>query len=188
MTRPLTPHAARQAGATATRPRIEVRPTAPRPRSRRSGLAPTIARWPLEVDGGFETRWCSDTATNVVRQSLADYRSGRADRASRVWHDDITWSVPGPAPVGGERIGPDGVFAYHDLLERLSDGTFRQRLLALEGCRGSIVTAYLRTTASRAGRRLEVPTLAVFELAGGRVRRVTELPGDRAAWEGFCAD
>jgi ketosteroid isomerase-like protein len=186
MTRPLTPHAARQPAS--TRPRIEVRPTAPRTRAKAKRLAPTIVRWPLDVDRGFETRWSSDAAMMIVRESLVDYRSGRADRASRAWHDDITWSVSGPPPVGGERVGPDGVFAYHDLLERLSEGTFRQHLVALEGCRGSTVTAYLRTTAARSGRRLEIPTLAVFELAGGRVRRVTELPGDREAWAAFWGD
>lgn len=151
-------------------------------------LAATIARWPLDVERDFDAPRSSDAAIAIVRASLADYRSGRGDQASRLWHDDIAWAVPGPAPVGGEWIGPDRVFAYHALLERRSEGTFRQRLIALEGCRGSTVDAYLRTTASRHGRRLDIPTLAVFELAGGRVRRVTEMPGDNAAWESFWAD
>jgi ketosteroid isomerase-like protein len=154
----------------------------------RRALAPTIARWPLDVDDGFERSWNDDAAVAIVRRSLGDYRSGRADLASRVWHDDITWRVRGLPPVGGQWTGPEGVFAYHALLERLSRGTFRQHLVALEGCRASIANAYLRTTATRDGRRLEIPTLAVFELAGGRVRCVTEMPGDQAAWEAFWAD
>jgi len=151
-------------------------------------LAPTIARWPLDIDGDPEVGWSADAAVAIVRASLADYRSGLADQASRLWHDDIAWSVPGPPPVGGEWTGPSGVFAYHALLERLSEGTFRQRLVALEGSRGASVVAYLRTTVSRRGRELDIPTLAAFELAAGRVRRVTELPGDRAAWDAFWAD
>jgi ketosteroid isomerase-like protein len=151
-------------------------------------LTATIARWPLETDDGFDTRWSSDAAVAIVRTCLTDYRSGRADRASRLWHDDIAWTVPGPAPVGGEWTGPSGVFAYHALLERLSRGTFRQRLVALEGSRGATVNAYLRTTVSRNGKQLDIPTMAAFELVGGRVRRVTELPGDRAAWNSFWAD
>jgi len=149
---------------------------------------PTIARWPLEVEHGFETRHSGDSAIAIVRRSLADYRSGRADQASRAWHDEITWSVRGRPPVGGEWVAPEGVFAYHALLERLSGGTFRQRLVALEGSRGSIVDAYLRTTATRGDRSLDIPTLAVFELSRARIQRVTEVPGDCEAWEAFWAD
>ena len=162
------------------RPNAGIGPTVRDPRP-----AATIARWPLELEGVLEHRWRGDAAIATVRACLDDYRSGRADEASRLWHDDITWTVRGPRPVGGEWIGPDRVFAYHSLLERLSEGTFTQHLIALEGSRGAIVDAYLRTTARRGDRRLDIPTLAVFELAGGRVRRVTELPGDHDAWDSF---
>jgi len=144
-----------------------------------------VARWPLEVDLAVEKGHSSDASTAVVRQSLIDYRAGRADRASGAWDDQITWHVRGGPPVGGTWVGADGVFAYHALVQRLSEGTFQQHLVALEGCRGSTVSAYLRTTAERGGRRLDIPTLAVFELCGGRIRRVTELPGDSDAWEAF---
>ena len=149
---------------------------------------PVVARGPLRVEGQPGLAWHADPAVAIVHHSLADYRLGHADRASRIWHDDIAWKVAGLPPVGGEHVGAEEVFAYHRLLERLSRGTFRQDVVALEGSRGAIVNAYLRTTASRRGRRLEIPTLIVFELAGGRIRRVTELPGDRDAWERFWAD
>jgi ketosteroid isomerase-like protein len=159
-----------------------------RRRSGRSRLTPTIARWPLEMETGFDTSRQGDAAVDIVRGCLADYRSGRADQASRAWHDDVTWCVPGPAPVGGSWVGSDGIFRYHALLEQLTEGSFGQVLVALQGSRGSIVDAYLRTTAVRNGRRLEIPTLVVFELTGGRVRRVTEMPGDPEAWKAFWAD
>jgi hypothetical protein len=159
---------------------------AARETSHAARLAPTVARWPLEADEDL-ARPCGDAAMSVVRSSLLDYRSGRADAASRAWDDGIEWTVRGSAPFPAEWNGPDGVFAYHARLAELSGGTYRQRLIALEGNRGPMVTAYLRTTASRAGRELDIPSLAVFELAAGRIRRVTELPGDLAAWESFWA-
>jgi ketosteroid isomerase-like protein len=152
------------------------------------GLMATVARWPLEVERDFDSAWNGDASIAVVRRTLADYRSGRADQASRVWQDDIVWTVRGVPPAGGRWTGAEGVFAYHRLLERLSGGTYRQHLLALEGSRGPIVNAYLRTTARRRDRQLSIPTLAVFELVGGRVSRVTELPGDLEAWQAFWAD
>lgn len=152
------------------------------------GLAATIARWPLEVEDGFETAWHADPSVVVVRQSIVDYRSGRADRAAAGWHDDIVWRVVGSGPMTGEWIGPEKVFEYHRRLGRLSRGTFRQRLVALEGSRGVIVDGYLRTTARRRGRTLDIPSLTVFELAAGRIRCVTEIPGDRDAWAEFWTD
>ena len=174
---------ARPAPAAVLAPR---RGGAPDAKARR--LVPTVARWALEVDRAFEAAPTADAAAAVVRRCLADYRSGRTEAALRSWHDDIAWHVMGQGPAGGTWTGADGVFEYHGLVERLSEGTFRQRLVALEGSRGPIVDAYLRTTARRGERRLDIPTLAVFELAAGRIRRVTEVPGDLAAWEAFWAD
>ena len=177
----------RMAGSGGPSIRIPVRRALRATRLSGDRLVPTVSRWPLELDPDVENGRSSDAAAAIVSQSLLDYRSGRADQASRAWHDDITWSVRGAPPVGGQWTGADGIFAYHALVQRLSENTFRQRLVALEGCRGSTVSAYLRTSAERRGRRLDIPTLAVFELCSGRIRRVTELPGDHDAWEAFWA-
>ncbi len=152
-------------------------------------LAATIARWPLEVEDGFSTAFLppGDQSISIVRQSIDDYRSGRADRAAQSWHDQIIWRVLGEGRLAGEWIGPEKVFAYHRLAERLTNGDFSQRLIALEGSHGVTVNAYLRTTGTRKGRRLDIPTLAMFELTGGRIRCVTEVPGDRDAWRDFWA-
>src|SRR3712207_4214818 len=56
-------------------------------------LTATIARWPLELETGMESERNPDPAIAIVRRCLGDYRSGRADTASRSWHDDITWNV-----------------------------------------------------------------------------------------------
>ena len=159
------------------------------PGSRRH-LAPTIARWPIEVEEGFWTAFLppGDQSISIVRRSIDDYRSGRADRAAQGWHDGIVWRVVGDGRLAGEWVGSEKVFAYHRLAQQLADGDFRQRLIALEGSRGVTVNAYLRTTASRKGRHLDIPTLTMFELSGGRIRCVTEIPGDRDAWRDFWAD
>jgi ketosteroid isomerase-like protein len=149
---------------------------------------PTVARWPLEIDDPIGPAWASDPSVALVSAVIADYRAGRADRAAANWHDDVVWRVLGTGPLAGEWTGAEQVFAYHRLAAQLSEGDYRQRLVALEGSRGSIVNAYLRTTARRGDRRLDMPTLVVFEIAGGRVKRVTELPGDREAWAAFWTD
>ncbi len=146
---------------------------------------PLIATWPLEVDEGFAGRPSIDPWVTIVRDSIDDYRSGRPDRARQRWLDDIRWRVQADGGLQGEWTGPEQVFNLHRLLRRETDNTFHQRLIALEGSRGPFVDAHLRTRARRAGRLLDIATLVVFELSSGRIRSVTELPGDREAWRQF---
>src|SRR4051812_32764383 len=124
MTRALSPATARpHPGSPSVRFAARERATAGGSSDRGRPLTPTVARWALELDNGFEAGAIADPATALVRRSLTDYRAGRADQASRVWHEDICWAVPGGPPVGGVRTGPEAVFAYHALLERLTEGT-----------------------------------------------------------------
>jgi hypothetical protein len=157
-------------------------PTAARPLR-----AAMIATWPLDVEDGFERLPSRDPWVSIVRDSIVDYRSGRADRARQRWSDDIRWRLSADGGLDGEWVGPEQVFNLHRLLRRETDNTFRQRLIALEGARGPFVDAHLRTTAQRNGRSLDVSTLVVFEVSNGRISCVTELPGDRVAWREFWA-
>jgi ketosteroid isomerase-like protein len=127
-----------------------------------------------------------DPWTSIVRDALRRKPDGRLDGPRPQWSEDIEWSVPGEPPIGGPHRGREAVLAYHSELMRLTGGTFRQRLLALEGG-GPFVCAYLRTEARRRGNSLSMPTLLVFELGAGRITRVSELPGDLAQWETFWA-
>lgn len=150
------------------------------------GPLPGDARWPLELDADFRAAG-RDPYVDIVRETVSSYADGSADRARRYWHDEIVWRVTGSLPPSGEHVGADAIFDYHRELERLTNGTFRQRLLSLEGSQGPLIEAYLRTTARRGDRRLDIPTLVVFELQFGHVRVVSELPGDQAEWDEFWA-
>lgn len=152
------------------------------------GPVPTIAHWPIDVGDALDGRFGANPWVALARDIIRDYRTGRAERASRLWSDAIVWTVDAGGPFGGTRVGAEAVFDYHRRLELESRGTFRQRLLALESSGGPIVHAHLRTTATRGPDRLELPTLIVFEFAGGALAKVTEIPGDRSAWSTFWSE
>jgi hypothetical protein len=139
--------------------------------------------WPLDT-GNPDAPRGTDPWAAIVREAL-DRRSAGNAGLSAAWSDDVVWRVDGSGPVSGEHEGRAGIARYHTTLLDRSDGTFRQRLLALQGSSGPIVTAHLRTFARRGDRVLEMPSLLVFELARLRIRRVTELPGDQTAWDRF---
>jgi hypothetical protein len=148
---------------------------------------PTIARWPLDVEPGFTQMPYRDPWVSLVRDSMVAYREGRTDVAEWSWAPDVIWRVriDGTAE---ELAGAEAIFAYHRRLARLTGDTFRQRVIAMQAATGPIVQAFLRSTGRRGQRELDIPTLVVFELAGGRIQSVTELPGDIAGWKDFWAD
>lgn len=153
-----------------------------------AAVARVPGAWPLELDERLATSSYADPAVAIVRHAMVADRGADADRWASPWHEDVTWRVVGSTAFSDTWAGRDGILDYRRLLGRLSDGTFRQRLIGLEGSGGATVAAYLRTTATRLDRRLDIPTLIDFELAEGRIRMVTELPGDRVAWDRFWSD
>ena len=172
----------------------EIAPAPPRRRSAAVRTSPsghgiaTVARWPLDVSDGYPSPAReADPWARLVREAMELYRRGRIDDARRLLAADVAWRIWGTGP-DGELEGADAVFAYHTQLGRKTDGTFRQQLLAVEGSRGPVVTAYLRTRATRADRVLDVPSLVTFEVSRMQIRRVTEVPGDIAEWNAFWSD
>ena len=143
-----------------------------------------IGRWPLVVGSGFDAARPHDPWVAIVHRSIADYRAGRFEAARQCWDERISWVVPGREIT----VGPEAILERHRRLEEATDGTFRQALVSLDGSSGPIVEAHVRTAARRAGRTLDIPSLIVFELAAMRIRNVTEIPGDQAAWDSFWAD
>jgi len=151
-------------------------------------MVPTVVRWPIDVDPGFERYHPQDPWEAVVRDSIVAYREGRTDVARWAWATDIVWQVAANGSFSEEHHGGERIFAYHTRLVRLAEGRFRQILVALEASGGPLIEAHVRTVAQHADRRLDMPSLIVFELAGSRIRRVTEMPGNHAEWERFWAD
>jgi ketosteroid isomerase-like protein len=148
----------------------------------------TMAGWPVDVVDRYPSpSRTTDPWVRLVREMIELYRTGQADEARQMWSADVVWRVGDDRMRWGEFAGGDEIFGYHARLGRLADGEFRQRLLALEGSGGPVVTAYLWTRAKRGDAEIEMPTLVVFELSRMHVKRVTELPGDPAAWNRFWA-
>jgi hypothetical protein len=146
----------------------------------------TIARWPLDVEPGFERMPYRDPWVSLVRDAMIAYRDGRTDVAEWAWAPKVVWRLRTNG-IAEELAGSEAIFAYHRRLARLTGDTFRQRLVALQAAHGPIVEAFLRSIGRRGHRELDIPTLVVFELAGSRIDTITEMPGDLAAWKDFWA-
>ena len=145
----------------------------------------TIALWPLEIDEGFVGPATLDPWAWIVRRTIDDLRLGRVEEALASWHPDATWEVRCAPAHGTPLVGPEAVVDHHRTLGLRTGQTFRQRLFGLAGSAGPIVTAYVRSHARMGHRILDQPALITFELTGGRIRKVIEMPGDVADWCSF---
>ena len=158
----------------------------PSDRSSGTDRADPISAWNLTLPPELREVRCLDPWAQVVHRSILDEHEGSHDDAARAWDDAVIWQLNGHDPTGRhEARGAAEVLDLHRTLGRLTDWTFTQELISVEGSRGPIVEAHLRTTATREGRTLDIPTLVVFEMSCLRVRRVTEIPGDIASWDAF---
>lgn len=148
-----------------------------------SGIDVATARPP--DPGPPERRWKPrDPRAAIVAAALETYWRGERAQAALYWETGARWRVAGHGPMCGEDIGLDALFARRARLLRLTGGTYRQELVALEGD-DPLIAAHVLVTARRRGLRLDQPSLLLFEVAATGIRRVTELPGDPAAWAAF---
>jgi len=169
-------------GAEAARPAFDS-DEAPQRRHDDSPADP-LGRWPVDTSllgpGGSG----SDPWVAIVRTAIDAYARGLGPGRFPLWAHEATWRVGGNRSAV-EYVGPRAIAAYHADLDKRSTGTYRQLIVALSASGGPIVEATVRTTAVRRHDRLDQPGLIVFEAGRGRIQRVTELPGDQAAWDAF---
>jgi hypothetical protein len=142
-----------------------------------------VEPWAFDADDRVGRAPLADPWMGIVRDAL---NRGRLDDPA--WSETVAWHVVGGGPLSGVHRGTAAVAAYRRRLTELSEGTYRQRLVALQGSGGPVVTAHLRSVGRRGERRLDVPSLLVVEVVRQRIERLTELPGDQAAWDAFWAD
>jgi ketosteroid isomerase-like protein len=99
--------------------------------------------------------------------------------------EDVTWIIPGRSSVAGEYRGPDGVLGFFEQwrafagrLETTHDGT--------TGDEG-VVVIRMTSRCTEADHPLVARECHVFEVADGRIQRMTEYQADQHefdAWVG----
>ena len=145
-----------------------------------------IVDWPLVVPDELRDVRTGDAWARVVHQAILDACCGAGTDANAAWEDGAAWHIDGYDVTGpDDAVGAEAIRRFHRELSALTGGTYRQTLVSLEGGRGPLVEAHVRTSGRRGERELDIPSLLIFELPSLRIRRITEFPGDRRAWDAF---
>jgi ketosteroid isomerase-like protein len=122
----------------------------------------------------------------LVRRIFAAFAGGDARALVHGIGDDAVWRVGGTAPVSREYRGRDEIFELFRLTRRLTDGTYRSRLLWVLADDEHAVAVY-RATGTRLGRTLDIEQVLAITLRDGRWAEVVALPTDVRAFEAFWA-
>lgn len=125
-------------------------------------------------------------SVTLVRRIFAAFAGGSPRALVDGIAEDAVWRVAGGAPVSRVYRGREEIFELFRLVRRLTDGTYRSRLLWALGDDEHAVAVY-RATGSRLGRTLDVDQLLAVALRDGRWAEVLALPYDIEAFEAFWA-
>ena len=98
--------------------------------------------------------------------------------------EDAVWRVPGLAPVSREYRGRAEIFELFRMTRRLTDGTYRSRLLWSLADDEHAVAVY-RATGTRNGHTLDIDQVLLVTLRDGRWAEIVALPLEPAAFEAF---
>ena len=120
-----------------------------------------------------------------LREYLDAYAARDMEALSRFFADDAVWHVGGTHPLSGDYRGRQAILDYFRAVGVETEQTLQLHPLELiaNDRRASV---FLRVTAERAGRRLDIVMAEAIEFdESGRIREFWTLANDQAAVEQF---
>lgn len=121
----------------------------------------------------------------LARRMHAAFHRGDLAALGQELADDVEWHVPGRTILSGDHQGRDAVLAFLRRAVEATAGTLHVDLLAAFGD-DNYAAAWLRSTGTREGRRLDMKEAIVFAICDGRVTEAWQRP-DPAQFEAFFA-
>ena len=120
----------------------------------------------------------------LVRRGFEAFTTGDIDTLVEIIADDAVQIMPGNNVIAGEHKGRDAILAMYGRLFEETAGTLKVVLEATYAAGNNVVAIY-RGTATRNGRTLDQRNALVFEIERGQAVRLTDLPEDLDAANGF---
>lgn len=123
----------------------------------------------------------------LVRSTYAAMARGDGRALGKVLGPDTEWVIPGSSALAGHYTGPDEIFGFW---KRVAEKTGGGLALHVEDVLANDhrAVALVVVRGERQGHRLEERQVAVFELAGGKIRKATFVYENPDAYEDFWRD
>ena len=128
-----------------------------------------------------------DAYSSVVRRAFENFESGDLDLLGVVMAPDVVWHEPGRSSLAGDYKGPEDVLGFLGQLNARSYGSFRVEILdVLSESERAVV--FLRETAFRGEKTLDVIAVVDFEIHRQKITEVTVYHADTYQFDEFWAD
>lgn len=127
----------------------------------------------------------ADERVGRLEEWLAAYGDSDRDTMAASLADDAVWHVGGTHPLSGDYRGREAILGYFDTVRRETGDSMRlEPLEVLANDRHG--AAFLRVTADRQGRKLDVVVADAFRFdADGRILEFWAHATDQAAIDAF---
>jgi len=128
-----------------------------------------------------------DAYAAVVRRAFEDFESGDVDLLRVVMAPDVVWHEPGRSALARDYSGPEAVLGFLGQLKDRSEGTFKIEVLdVLSEPERAVV--FLRETAQRGDKTLDVIAVVDFEIHQQKITEVTVYHADTYQFDEFWVD
>ena len=121
-----------------------------------------------------------------IRAGYKAFNSGDIDGLIDLFDEDIVWHFPGTNKLAGEHIGRDAVLATLGAYGAASGGTLQANVIDVMAS-DDHVTGWARDTASNATGSLDINSVVIFTMKGGKVTEALHMVDDQAALDAFLA-
>ena len=128
----------------------------------------------------------AETNAALVRRIMEAFASKEGFALRDCFAEDAVWHVPGEGVMAGTYRGRTEIFRFLARLPKLTDGTYRSRLIDVLASEERGAGLY-RAMGEREGRTIDIDQLLLFTIRHGVVTEVLALPSDPAAFERFWA-
>ena len=128
-----------------------------------------------------------DENVAIMQRAYDAFNTGDINTLTELFDESAVWHLPGRSSMAKDYQGREATFAYFALLGQETGGTFRAELQHLLADDDDRVVGIHRSTAERAGKRLDVGDCIVFQLKDGRITDGREHFHDLYAWDEFWA-
>jgi hypothetical protein len=124
---------------------------------------------------------------DLVRRAHAAFKANDQAEISRLFAEDIVWTVGGEGPQTGTTVGMANVMANFGEIMQLTEGTYHAEPVDYLGSDDHAINISHLTAKRPDGRSIDIMEAVIFRVRDGRLVEAQHIAYDEKAWEEFFA-
>lgn len=118
------------------------------------------------------------STTDIVRRSYEAFSTGDMEEFGRVWHPEITHTIPGASPFSGTHSGIDAVLANMGAMAESAGGAMSADLHDIVADSDGRAAAVITSHVARGGETVEEGHVLLFTVVDDKITEIRTLVPD----------